>query len=58
MEYEQHPGIPTGRPLDPGRIRCALQRHDHLLARLFGDEYRRDIRRGARADQCRFKLSL
>ena len=58
MEHEHCPGIPSRRPLDPGRIRGALQRHNHLLARLFCDEHRRDIRCGTRADQCAFKVSL
>ena len=58
MEHEQYPGIPSRRPLDPGRIRCALQCYDYLLARLFGDEHGRDIRCRARADQCAFNVSL
>ena len=58
MEHEQCQGIPSRRPLDPGRIRRALQRHDHLLARLFCNEHRRDICCGTWADQCAFKVSL
>ena len=58
MEHEQYSGIPSRRPLGFGRIWCALQRHDYLLARLFGDEHGRDIRCRARADQCAFNVSL
>jgi hypothetical protein len=58
VEHGRSPQIPPLRPLDPRRIRRALQRHDHLLARLFGDEHGRDIRCGARTDQRALLLSL
>jgi hypothetical protein len=50
--------IQSPRALDPGRIRCALRPHDHLLARLFGDEHERNICFGSRTDQCALKLSI
>jgi hypothetical protein len=52
LDSERHPQIPSRCPLDPCRIRRALQRHYDLLARLFGDEHRRDIRCVSRTDQC------
>jgi hypothetical protein len=58
MEHEQYQGISSRRPLDPGRIRCALQRRDHLPGRIFADEHRHVICCGARADQCAFRLFL
>lgn len=51
---EQYLQIPTRCPLDPCRIRRALQHHYHLLARIFGDEHRHDIRCVSRTDRCAF----
>jgi hypothetical protein len=45
------PRVTSRRPMDPRRVWCALQRHDHLPARIFVDKHRRDIRRVARPDQ-------
>ena len=48
---QEPPRIASRHPLDPRRVRRALQRHDYLPARIFVDEHRRDIRRVARSDQ-------
>ena len=45
------PHVASRRPLDPRRVWRALQRHYYLPARIFVDEYQRDIRRVARSDQ-------
>ena len=51
MELQGHPSVASLDPLDPRRVRCALQHDDHLPARIFVDEHRRYIRCGSRPDQ-------
>ena len=48
--FQGPPRIASRRPLDPRRVRRALQRHDYLPARIFVVEHRRHIRRVARSD--------
>ena len=52
LDFERHPQISSRCPLDPRRIRRALQHHYDLLARLCRDEHRRDICRVSWTDQC------